>query len=685
MCERSSYLGCCAAAIGFLVGLGGAVRAADFVVNTRDEVLALTSKIQATQFLTHATFGPTEQEVNTLASRMRAIGTIAAASEWIDVQMNETLTPPSRHVERQELMITDDYPTWIIQPTALPNTSNAFHPLRFREYAWWDNVIAGQDQLRQKTAWALAQIFAVNLYGFQNQFNHDTIEASVVNGPQKSKFLGLSQFYDIFVTNAFGKYREILGKVTYHAVMGDWLSYRGNRRAQQGFFPDENFAREVMQLFTIGLYVLDDEGVQQTTLGQPTPTYNANHIREYAEVFTGLGYGYGTYAPTDTTANPYSPYTAGTTIDPNAFIKFSVPMRMAPRVHDRSDKNLINNQILLNPIGPNVQYTEAGANAEISAALDGLIAHQSCPPFIARLLIQRMVKSNPSRAYLSRVVAAFKGSGPSTRGNLGNVIRAILLDPEAWQPIRVQYQRSPVNKFIVTTMGTEESRMQEPVLNYTRFMRFFKAIGIYEKGNLYSWATPTFLKNEFRLSSVYKEFEQSPYEQPSVFNFYHPDFQNGALASYIPSTRIPNGFVAAPELKLINSITSNTTGNFFRNLVIAGERIEYVQTYSEFFENRQGVFTFVNASTRTRVTYDFSAERALSASSGTIDQLIERLDLYLCGGTLNPRYKATLRSALLQEIANAGGAGNVSTAEALDIAKAAILGVVSAPSYLVTE
>ena len=657
MSERNAPLGQWLALLIVLWAPLKGVTAADFVVVNRSDVLVLASKLQATQFLTHATFGPTEQAVDALAARMRAIGTIAAASEWIDVQMNETLTPPSRHVERQELMITDDYPTWIIQPTAPPNTSNAFHPKRFREYAWWDNVIAGQDQLRQKTAWALAQIFAVNLYGGGGEFNHEAIEAPVVNGPQKSRFLGLSQFYDIFVTNAFGKYRDILGKVTYHPIMGDWLSYRGNRRAQPGFFPDENFAREVMQLFSIGLYVLDDEGVQQTTLGQPTPTYNADDIREYAQVFTGLGYGYGTYAPTDTTANPFSPYTAGSSVDPNAFIKFSVPMRMAPRQHDRSTKNLINNLNLINPIGPNVQYTEAGANAEIIAALDGLIAHQSCPPFIARLLIQRMVKSNPSRAYLSRVVAAFKGSGPSTRGNLGNVIRAILLDTEAWQPIRVTYQRSPVNKFIVTTMGTEESRMQEPVLNYTRFMRFFKATGIYEKGNLYSWATPTFLKNEFRLSSVYKEFEQSPYEQPSVFNFYHPDFQNGALASYFPSTRIPNGFVAAPELKLVNSITCNTTGNFFLDLVVAGERIEYVQTYSEFFENRQNVFTFVNASTRTRVTYDFSAERALSASPGTIDQLIERLDLYLCGGTLNPGYKAILRSALLQEIANAGGAG----------------------------
>ena len=185
--------------------------------------------------------------------------------------------------------------------------------------------------------------------------------------------------------------------------MGDWLSSRGNRRAQNGFFPDENYAREVMQLFTIGLYLLNDDGTQQTDVQGPIPTYDADKIREYAE---------------------------------------------------------------------------ASANGEIDAALDGLLNHQSCPPYLSRLLIQRFVKSNPSRAYLGRVVAKFKNNGQGVRGDL----KAVLLDPEAWPPIRVQYQRAPVSKFVVTTMGTEDSRLQEPVLKYTRFTRFFKGVGTYEKG-----------------------------------------------------------------------------------------------------------------------------------------------------------------------------------------------------------
>jgi hypothetical protein len=346
---------------------------------------------------------------------------------------------------------------------------------------------------------------------------------------------------------------------------------------------------------------------------------------------------------------------------------------------------LLNGLTLPNPIGPNVQHTETSANAEINAALDGLLAHQSCPPFIARLLIQRLVKSNPSREYIGRVVAAFKGSGGASRGDLKNVVRAILLDPEAWQPIRVQYQRLPVNRFVVSTLGTEDSRVQEPILNYTRYTRFFKAVGAYQKANGGSFGTPILIRNEFRLSSLYNEFEQAPYLMPTVFNFYLPNHQSGEIVNYLPSSRIPNGQVAAPELQLFHSITCNTISNFFRDRVHSGQLVESVQDQSHAGYNFYGVLVSSLASTRTLITYDFSSEQALANSPANVDRLLERLDLYLCGGTLHAQYKATLRNALLQEVAIAGGTGNVSSSEALDIAKAAILGIVTCPSFFITE
>ena len=259
-----------------------------------------------------------------------------------------------------------------------------------------------------------------------------------------------------------------------------------------------------MQLFTVGLDLLSDDGVQQTDANGAIPTYDNEDIREYAKIFTGLGYAYGTYAPTGSGLNPYSPYTGAVSATPNGTIKFLVPMRMAPAEHDRGVKNLLNGQQITNVNGNGVSHTENSANAEIEAALDGLFSHQSCPPFIVHRLIQRLVKSNPSRAYIGRVVSVFKGTGPSNRGDLAKVVKAILIDPEAWQPIRVQYQRVG-NRFIVSTMGTEDSRLQEPVLNYTRFLRFFKAQALYEKAQSNNYTTPILIANEFHLRERPKE------------------------------------------------------------------------------------------------------------------------------------------------------------------------------------
>ncbi|MDZ4852145.1 MAG: DUF1800 family protein [Pirellulaceae bacterium] len=688
----------------FSAWLAQAIQAADFSVASRDDVLVLTSKIQATQFLTHATFGPTQAEVDQLALEMRQQGTIAAATAWIDRQMNEALTPISLHEPLMESMIVGDFPLWTMHTrTGLGTTENPYiytpngnqpelrytmSRTRYRQHAWWHLAIAGQDQLRQKTAWALAQIIAVgrSVATFDDAANEGTITGSVL----KPRYFGITNFYDIFVQNAFGKYRDIVGKVTYHGIMGDWLTYRGNLRAQGLLEPDENYAREVMQLFTVGLDLLTDDGVQQFNGGTLIPTYDNDDIRQYAKVFTGLGYGSGTYAPTNTALNPYSPFTGAVSTDPNGTVKFRVPMRMAPSQHDRTTKVLLGHTIT-NALGNNATHNEISANKEIDDALDGLVNHQSCPPFIANRLIQRMVKSNPSRAYIGRVVAAFKGSGPAERGDLKKVVKAILLDPEAWQPIRVQYQRAPVNKFIVTTMGTEDSRLQEPVLNYTRFTRFFKGNGLYEKAVNASFTTPVVLANQFRLDTRDVEFDQNPYEPPSVFNFYLANHQPPALNGFVASSRIPSNLLVAPEFEIQNALTANRTANFFRSRISAANISQTFQTLNvttPTSSTRVGtgtIFTIANESTRCRVLYDFTSERDLSDSAGEVTALLERLDMYLCGGTLSSQMKATLDLAVRDQITLALADGSVSTAEALDIAKGVILSIVSCPSFLVTE
>ena len=733
---RMAKLACCVAF------LGQSAQAADFSAPTREAVLQLTAEIQATQFLTHATFGPTEAEITALAAQIRTKGTIKAASDWIDSQMNNTTTPMTLHNPKEASMVdseiangalyvrtgtltsnytyesTADYNTRVSPTTPLPTVpgrNNAISRTKYRQHAWWDTVVQGDDQLRQKTAWTLYQIFAVSENAVN--FNEEEIESTVTLGPTNyGRYQGLTNYYDIFVKNAFGKYREVLGRVTYHAIMGDWLSFRGNKKEANGVFPDENYAREVMQLFTIGLYVLNDSGEQEIISGDATPTYDADDIRELAQVFTGLGYGGGQIIPTSTA---YSPYTTGTVLSAqNTVVKFQVAMRMFGGDHDQTEK------VLLDPTGSRsltnrqklpvkaTAHTEATANAEIDSALNGLVNHVSCPPFIAGRFIQRMVKSNPSKGYIQRVVNAFKSGtysvggvvkGSGTRGDLVAVVNAVLLDQEAFQPIVVSYQRG-TSKFIVSTKGSEDSRLQEPVLNYTRFLRFYLSSATppsYHEASGSTYASATTGVNslaQLRFGSRDAEFDQSPYQVPSVFNFYVADFQpSGAIVSAIPTARIPNGVLVAPEFQIVTAITSNTTPNFYRTLITSSTdiRSEGGQTLStnavpaiinntSQYENTADITYVVDRSTRCIATFDYTAEINLTTSDTNIDLLVERLDKLLCGGTLNTQYRDTLKTLLKTERARLAGNGlDISDQRAL--AKAAVLAIVTAPSFLVTE
>ncbi len=297
----------------------------------------------------------------------------------LNVAYNLSVATPANHTKIQQL---------------IPNQT------RYRQFAWWHRSIANPDQLRQKTAWALSQICAVG--NNFNNFNEEEPEGSSPDSsPVKGRFLGLSNYYDIFINRAFDTYRNVVQDVTYHAIMGDWLSHRGNTRAGGGLFPDENYAREVMQLFTIGLYKLAEDGEQLDldSDGEPDPTYTQFEIGELAKVFTGLGYN-----------------SSGGTTGSGAFngtVRFQFPMTMSNAAHETSAKNLtavIGSTLPAITINPSTNPTgfRNAANNEISAALTGLCNTSTHPPYISRLLIQRLVKSNPSKAYLNRVVQVFK-------------------------------------------------------------------------------------------------------------------------------------------------------------------------------------------------------------------------------------------------------------------------------------
>jgi uncharacterized protein (DUF1800 family) len=323
-----------------------------------------------------------------------------------------------------------------------------------RVYRWWRNAVVGPDQLRQRMAWALAQIFVVSDVG-----------GALGNDP-----IGLAEYYDLLVRNALGDYRQLLEDVTLSPAMGRYLSMLGNEKADEALNirPDENFAREVMQLFTIGLHELEPDGTRTLDgQGDPIPTYDQATIEEFARVFTGWNYA-------DATSWQWP--------QPNYR-----PMEPWLAYHDTGAKTLLGGIVI-----PPAQTPED----DLRAALDNLCQHPNVGPFVCRQLIQRLVTSNPSPGYVARVAAVFDDDGSGARGNLYAVARAILLDDEA----RAGHLADP----------QDFGKLKEPLLRQTALWRAFAARaqnGEYQDG----WPEGP--------------WGQAPLRAPSVFNFYSPFYQ----------------------------------------------------------------------------------------------------------------------------------------------------------------
>ena len=282
-------------------------------------------------------------------------------------------------LNRGELPEVDDNLEWFAQ---------------FRRFAWWHTVMSAPDQLRQRVAFALSEIMVVS----------DNVDILLVYP------YALSGFNDILLNNAFGNFRDLLRDVALHPAMGVFLSHLNNQRADpaNNIFPDENFAREVMQLFSIGLFKLDIDGSQQLDGDAvPIPSYDNDDIREFAKMFTGLSWGgadgfFGKQAP-----------------------NFREPMQMFDPFHEPGTKQLLNDTAVL-----------AGQTGmqDIDSAIDNLFNHPNVGPFIGRQLIQRLVTSNPSPGYVERIARTFNGDSTGVRGDLRAVVYAILTDPEAANP-----------------------------------------------------------------------------------------------------------------------------------------------------------------------------------------------------------------------------------------------------------
>lgn len=420
---------------------------------------------EASRFLAQATFGPTDADITAVTS--------TSYSDWINAQL--AMPVGSSHLTLMDARLA------VLKATN-PNASlNSNH---FYE-TFYGQAVTAPDQLRQRVKFALSEIFVTSLAAGNIDVRTN------------------ASFYDMLGKDAFGNFRTLLQDVTYHPAMGQYLTYLANQKenATTGRNPDENYAREVMQLFTIGLYELNADGTVKTDLfGKTTPTYSTADIQGLAKVFTGLSW----YHPAPTNSTFF-----GGSRDASAYTRAMIGY---PAFHSTSQKTFLGTTI---PASANVNV-----DGDVATAIDTLFNHPNVGPFISKQLIQRLVTSNPSPDYVKRVAAVFNNNGSGVRGDLSAVIRAILLDTEA------------------RTASTDQDygKIREPVIRLTHFLRSFEATST--SGN---WSIGS--------TSAQTSLNQSPFTSPSVFNFFRP--------GYIPpNTTVGGRNKVAPEMQITDEVST---------------------------------------------------------------------------------------------------------------------------------
>lgn len=397
---------------------------------------------------------------------------------------------------------------WINEQMALPATYladglNQAKNDRWNEYinVWWRHAVGAEDQLRQRVAFALSEIFVI----------------SSANGLGEQQD-GLANYYDILLRYSFGNYRKLLEEITLSPMMGEYLSMKGNHKpdAELNLRPDENYARELLQLFSIGLSMLNDDG---TTInddgGVPLPTYDQDVVEGFAHVFTGWHFANAEHFRWPTNKD------------------FINPMVAWPEFHDTGEKTLLDGFVV--PAGQS-------AEKDLSDALDNIANHPNVGPFIVKQLITKLVTSNPSNVYVRDVVQVFNSNANGERGNLGSTVKAILMHQEA----REGHLSNP------DTFG----KTKEPLLRITQMWRAFEPKdGIHPDFN-YAW--------------VADELQQAPLGSPSVFNFFTPDFsQPGSIRD---SGLVSPVFEILDESSMI-SLTSRLLANslWSHNFKVSGD------------------------------------------------------------------------------------------------------------------
>jgi uncharacterized protein (DUF1800 family) len=387
---------------------------------------------------------------------------------------------------------------------------------QFGDFMIWNQLLAGPDQMRKRMALALSEFFVVSLSPIDGFYPPYVIAA----------------YWDVLCANAFGNFRQLLESITLNAAMGFFLNTKGNlKEDSNGRQPDENYAREVMQLFTIGLYELNADGtLKRDANDHPIETYGQSDITNLARVFTGYDWDYLANGGTFTNVAWHDYDVPNTRFATN-------PMWFNASNHSTQAVSFLGTQIPANTPGPEA----------LRIALDTLFNHANTGPFFSRQMIQRLVTSNPSPAYVGRVAAKFADNGSGVRGDLKAVWTAILTDDEALA--------AP------SAANTLSGKLREPVV---RLVQWWRTVGVSSTNGAYEM---------YDLSTSDTALGQSPLRSPSVFNFFRPGYVP-------PNTAIATAEKQAPEFQLVNETTAAGYMNFLQ-WVTRGGYNDIRPTYSE--------------------------------------------------------------------------------------------------------
>ncbi len=441
--------------------------------NSASATIYLTTVSAAARLLDQATFGPSLAAIQSVQS--------TGLDAWITQQFNTPDTPLANI------------------PTPLPAVCLAANtPTNCEESEWWQTVLTGPDQLRQRVAFALSEIFVIS---------SDTDNATTI-----------TYYHNTLAQDAFTNFYTIMNDVSLSPGMGAYLNMLNSAKAPAGEIPNENYPRELMQLFTIGLDALNSDGsLQLDGNGNPIPNYTQAQVQEFAAAYTGWTYS------TSTGGVP--------TKFPNNTANYLAPMVAVESAHDTTAKTLLNGTVL--PAGQT-------AEQDLQGALTNIFNHPNVGPFVCTQLIQHLVTSTPSPAYIARISAVFANNGSGVRGDMQAVIRAILEDPEA--------------RAGDTDPTYNGGHLREPMLWITNFLR---AVGFTNTDANGSY---------FSLSNYSNNLNERPYRSGSVFNFFPPSYVIPGTTLNAPEFDLENTASAILRLSLADSLVNNKITGFSINL-----------------------------------------------------------------------------------------------------------------------